>query len=225
MKKAIISLLAVLALVAIVAPASATLTTLTNVSQLDYSGITLNERGNPVGGYCLNLGSAFATSVRGMSFRNLAPESNCTVEGASVTGTKGNPSYYGSVYSVGPDATTVWSEGWKMNVIVGNEYFGGTYTFDVTAGQQYRLQMMGVPVAGPATFDVNVAGAVENISLAGGSDVYLYTKTFTATGPTAAINVGDTGMVGSIILTPIPEPATMSLLALGGVSALIRRRK
>jgi len=223
MKKAILSLLVVLALVAVVAPASATLVPLTNVSQLDYSGITLNERLNPVGGYCLNLGSAFATSVRGMNFRPCTPDWG--VEGVSLSGQLSNPSYYPNITSIGPDGTTVWSEGWRLNVIIGNEYVGGTYTFAVTTGQKYRVQMLGVAYEGAANFDVNVAGAVDNISAAAGDHPYLYTTTFTATGSTATIAVGDTGMVGSIIMTPVPEPATMSLLALGGVSALIRRRK
>ncbi len=116
-----------------------------------------------------------------------------------------------------------------------------TYDFDVTAGQEYKLQMLFFKNNSEATgmrIDVNGTTVVDMLDLSidnpdRAHKGLLYTYTFTAPSSLLNLKVGrrtddsgsNIGDINGITLEVIPEPATLGLMAFGAVSLLARRRR
>lgn len=99
-----------------------------------------------------------------------------------------------------------------------------TWTFEVTAGvitasaaANDVVDENGVYSSGPVTASGDLPGTVGNLS-----------SIFVSSGTDAALPEGHLKFVGVLVdditFAPIPEPATMSILALGGLAMLRRRR-
>jgi len=224
--------IAALALLALTVSASATFVPFTDTAQLDTASIAKDAMGNPIGGYAVHLNSGNANLfVDGLHFQadQYYPAGFTEVALTGFGRWSENGVAVNAVTGPGAD---------KMNMIL-NEYAWGasTFRFDVVNGQQYKLQIINTGHAflgGPQAFDVNVSATPgldgDELTMPYWTNS-LYTQTFTANANTVDISLGmgsSTGdpypMTTALILTPVPEPATMSLLALGGL-ALLRRRK
>ena len=217
-----------LVLLALAASAQASIVSFTDTGMLDLTGVTLNN-GAPVGGYAIDITDATyypASTIRGVTFSQLWV--NATVPG--VTSSGGNWNFWADAAPVtGTDAAAM------RNFLMVGYFSNMSLTFDVAQGQAYKLQMIGSVYGWPDTnFDVDISSTAgldgDNLAVAGGGN-YLYTQEFTTDANTVTIDIthGGSGFdypyVSGLLLTPVPEPATMSLLAIGGLSALIRRRK
>jgi hypothetical protein len=130
--------------------------------------------------------------------------------------------------AVGPDATTLTTmpmrQQTQSNVGVDDELgapadFSGYDSFTVYGGIAFDQTSTNAsdltPYMGVGLFDVNITSTVAaSHSARGGS------------GETQAIGGTTDGKVKVIYaFDAVPEPATMSLLAIGGIAALVRRRK
>jgi len=128
------------------------------------------------------------------------------------------------VTATAPDATTLvavpMTTGTSLGVAADNDGgadYIGTDSFNLLGGtssdNDNKLATNLTPYMGAGNFNVLVAAVVETtISTTGGSGVSINTP-------------GTTDGKVKVVYTTVPEPATMSLLAIGGVAALIRRKK
>jgi len=212
------ALVAVLLTLAMVASAQASLVTLTDSSQIDMSNLTIGIHG-PVGGYSVN----FASGNSSLYFQGLIMRpGSYGVDGVQM------PDDYGPVaWSWRQTATPPVGgpEGDKLQYMCSEFFWGGHMTLNVVAGQQYRLQIIGADPVGnpnPGPYTLTIDGVADTLAPTAGTD-WLYTKTFTASSTTLPVVMSDYGTWGAMILNPIPEPATMSVLALGALGLLRRR--
>jgi len=221
-----------MAMLALAGSASAGIVGLTNTNQIDLSGVTLGSDGVPVGGYALNLVGENDKTVCGVTFKPLGGP--YTVPGASANGAAYHWSDSG--FGISPVAGT---DGDTMMSILNSFFYdnGANVTMAVTPGKTYTLQLFGSAAAWPDTsFDVDISATPgldgDELFVAGGKN-YLYTTTFTANASTVGVTLyyGSTGannypvMAAALLTEAVPEPATMSLMALGSLAALSRRRK
>jgi len=201
--------------------AQASIVALTNTSQLDTS-MAKDGSGAPLGGYAMDLYSGANYTVNGLTFMPDAYGGFFTL--GVVGGAVGSASWYGAPTPAGTD-------GAALQAICDSFQYGGlSYTFAVTAGQTYNLQWIGSNpgAGGNFTLDFSSTPGVDEPSLTYAAGNFLYTGTFTANAPTVtlAMNYGAGGypVVSGIVINPVPEPATMSLLGLGSLALLRRRR-
>jgi len=152
----------------------------------------------------------------------------------------------GHIYggNAGRCAPTTGTDHAAMDTILNDMVFswgGGfqSYTFanKFVVGQDYQVQFIcTVPGAGYGDENVNfdVLDASLNVNaheanlVANGANGYIITETFTATSTDETFKLSTNsgyGEAAGIVVNQVPEPATMSLLALGGLGALIRRKK
>jgi len=223
-----------LAMLAFAVSAQASFTQLTNTSQFDVTGIATNPNHTPVTGYALDLGSNAPNGVlfNGVLFRPCSKGyASNMVDGVT---TIANPyeDLTWDMIGVGPRSTPAGTDGAALKTMMEDWNWVSTFGFAVTQGQQYKLQIIGsAPAGNPngGAFVIKADGIAEICARANDGTNWIYTTTFTASSNNVAIQMGtaagDVPEAGALLLTPVPEPATMSLLAIGGLSALIRRRK
>ena len=245
MKKSIVCALAVLAFMAVVSPASASLVSFTDTTQLDNTGASAPDA------YAVRFGAyeTDALTVNGITFHgwNFSPNPgspwpDSTLPNNGIRATlvnQGGANGFNdvNVHMTGPDAA-------NMDTIIGNwRYFGWDVTFNgLTPGQSYKYQMVGADMGGwtghgAANFSLSIVGngttLASDLDQKLGTGNYLYTTTFVANTDTVTIQMRNSSNLSwyaaasALSVTPCaaPEPATMTLLTLGGLGALIRRRK
>jgi hypothetical protein len=156
---------------------------------------------------------------------------NGVVFGASspniAVATPGGGGTYGAAgasdnYMNGLVDTGVYSLG-DLVITVSNLTAGASYQIDLLVANNQstdRSQMVAVNNEAPGTYLINAVGGVYDLTENAVADTNGQI-TITATN-----NQGEGAVFGAVaVTTATPEPATMALLAIGGISALIRRRK
>jgi len=222
------ALAAVLVTLVMMVSAQASTVQLTNTNQLDLSGVVLNGLGVVQNGWALNMssGNPNGVFVRGVRFQSAGYGYENTVSGMTVVAQPNGDCDWGWM---GLGAAAIGgTDGSNLKATLNGFFWDFTGRFDVIAGQQYQLQMMGAnPVGNPNPPSAIVIDGVSEAIVSTPGTNWLYTTTFTAssTGKATIAFGAPYAEVGSFVLNSVPEPATMSLLALGGLSALIRRRK
>jgi hypothetical protein len=129
------------------------------------------------------------------------------------------------VTATAPDATmlvaTPMTTGSQTGIGVDDELgapdFTGTDTFTLNGGTSHDTDTKAAsnftPYMGAGMFDVDVDSTIATSHMA-----------FGGAGNTQSTGGTTSGKI-KVVYTTIPEPATISLLTIGGVAALIRRRK
>jgi Flp pilus assembly protein TadG len=157
---------------------------------------------------------------------------------AMVTGFRdtagGSEELYVLMGSTGYDANAATSD-WQLEIQGTGSGVAASPVFTVEDGHWYKMDMK-FTFASATEWDVNVAVTdygTDGVSEAVAPEI-IYTPTITfadaAIGTAAEVRLqtGEndrTGMNGYDNFMVIPEPATMSLLAIGGLGALLRRRR
>jgi len=227
-----------LAMMVMAASAQASLVTLTDTSALDTS--MANPDGTITGGFAIHFDSTADVSVKGLNFQNDNRMSSGAYTFANANTGPGH--LYGG--NSGRCAAVTGTDGAAMNTVLNDMVFswaGGyqSYTFanQFVVGQTYNVQFIcTVPGAQWGDIDVNFdildaslnANAHEANLVSNGVNGFIISETFTATSTDETFKLSTNagyGEAAGIVVNPVPEPATMSLLALGGLGALIRRRK
>lgn len=199
----------------------------------------------------INTGNVLAVArfapktVNGVSFvqaENDYSTSVNTAGGVTLTAGFGNDGYGGGYYQTltGGGALSAYQ---SFASIPENSYFDAAVTLTysgLTTGNTYTVQMWISPWGSGTNYGPSVDGY--NASNSYTSTVFttdsgpgyrptLFQTTFVADGESQVIQVASGpnnynagAQVGAISLTSVPEPATMGMLVLGGMAALIRRR-
>lgn len=246
------TVVAALALLALAAAAQASIvnggvTQLTDTAQINLSTMHIGYLGNPDNGAAID----FGTGNTGRTFRGMHLQAD--TYGANAVGIQwtvagpgwmaGWDGYGGGGSFTGTDANTLTS---MLNdyICPGNGPYGDAgsqaYTFTgLTVGQAYTVQIAGTvqslanwtSIPNELTVDIDATPGVDADMMIPYNS-YLYSANFTATSTSATITLNGprdgSGYTspGAMFLSPaVPEPATMSLLAVGALGALIRRRK
>jgi len=236
------ALAAVLGALAMMISAQASLVTLTSADQLDYNDIQLNSMQVITNGYAVNFGSGAPDGVfvRGLRFQSAGAGYGLAGLLPGLTFTAAEVPYADVTWSaqnaqqpnLGARPTIGGTDGANLRTMCEDFDWVGHYHLAVTAGQEYRLQVFGSNPAnntnGPPAL-ISIDGNAATVTPDSGTS-WLYTTTFTASKANILLELGNLAApymcpeAGGMILTAVPEPATMSLIGLGSLALLRRRR-
>jgi len=152
-------------------------------------------------------------SVAGITVGNSGFAFQSTGNNSNVTSTVGSPQTWATV----------------LDRVIGdyNSPWGQISLTGLTEGKGYYVEFFSsAPDAGILSNSIITSGGVDSPAfgahVSGGTRYII--ATFTADGPTQTFTVSGTEPTYSALVVGVPEPATLSLLGLGGL-AVIRRRK
>jgi hypothetical protein len=203
--------------------------------------------GDPGGGFNGSSSSAViadAFDLQGggtsVTVQNVTFQASTTDNVTLNPGSGGSVTPYPSGASLSGDANTT-----AMGDVVGGLVYNAASSADpftitllgLTTGQQYLLQLLIADAGGDSRFeDVNLNGIDLGTLTTSGSTAYNVDPTFTALGGgndviTLNSNSGsfaESSVVTGVVVTPVspvPEPVSCSLLVMGGIPLLARRRR
>jgi hypothetical protein len=222
-------MLTVLAIVSLCAPAMADVYwAATGAVSNDWSNAANWNGGLPTAATgVINPGGAFGDPVVSNLGNTTSGQIYLSVGGVTLTVASGGRLDIGSDYVTG-----IWGNSGVTTVSgilnMGNYLNMGAGGFDgdlsITGGTVTSVNLS-INTLGGATMDISGAGKyIAPISNLGNINYWVTNGAITGNGIAKNVNIDTTTESGKVILTAIPEPATLSMLVLGSLAMLKRRR-